>query len=72
MIDNDQEDVSAPSGTASASSNEMAEALQSIKSANPSLASEIDAANVTPESLAGSHDRATAGEHDSAKHATPE
>lgn len=72
MIDNDQEDVSATSGTASAGSNDMAEALQSIKSANPSLASEIDAANVTPESLAGSHDRATGGEHGSAEHATPE
>lgn len=69
MIDNDQEDVSAPSGTAGAGSNEMAEALQSIKSADPSLAGAIDAANVTPESLASSHDRATAGEHDSA---TPE
>ena len=48
----------------------MAEALKSIKSADPSLASQIDAANLTPESLAGSHDRAD--EHDSGKHAAPE
>jgi hypothetical protein len=50
----------------------MAEALKSIKSAAPSLASEIDAAQVTPESLAGAHDRATSEEHGTAKHAAPE
>jgi|GraSoiStandDraft_43_1057313.scaffolds.fasta_scaffold1463604_1 hypothetical protein len=72
MIDNDQEDVSAPSDAASAGSSEMAEALKSIKSAAPSLASEIDAAQVTPESLAGAHDRATSEEHGTAKHAAPE
>ncbi len=70
MIDEDREDVSAPSGTASGGSSEMAEALKSIKSADPSLASQIDAANLTPESLAGSHDRAD--EHGSPKHAATE
>jgi hypothetical protein len=72
MIDKDQEDVSAPSGTASAGSSEMAEALNSIKSADPSLASAIDAADVTPESLASSHDRATTDDHGSAQHSAPE
>ncbi|HEX5348345.1 MAG TPA: hypothetical protein VFW64_14765 [Pseudonocardiaceae bacterium] len=70
MIDEDREDVSASSDAASVGSSEMAEALKSIKSADPSLASQIDAANLTPESLAGSHDRAD--EHDSGKHAAPE
>jgi hypothetical protein len=72
MIDKDREDVSAPTGTASAGSSEMAEALKSIQSADPSLAGAIDAAHVTPESLAGSHDRAIADEPGSAKHAAPE
>ncbi len=70
MIDEDREDVSAPSGPASGGSSEMAEALKSIKSADPSLASQIDATNLTPESLADSHDRAD--EHGGPKHAATE
>lgn len=84
MIDKDQEELAEhgdsadPSGAASVGSSEMAEALKSIKSASPSLAGEIDAAQITPENLAGSHDRATPDdsatfeEHGTAKHAAPE
>ena len=49
---------------------EMAEALEAIKSASPSLAGDIEAAKITPESLAGSHDRATPDEP--GRHAAPE
>ena len=71
MIDKDREDVSESGGAANFGASEMAEALKSIKSAAPSLAGDIDAAQVTPESLARSHDRAT-DEHGAAKHAAPE
>jgi hypothetical protein len=78
MIDKDQEelaehgDSAGDSGAESVGSSEMAEALKSIKSTSPSLASEIDAAQITPESLAGSHGRATPDEGGTAKHAAPE
>ena len=62
MIDKDQEELPESSGAEDVGSDEMAEALKSIKSASPSLASDIDAAKITPESLAGSHDRATPDE----------
>lgn len=65
MIEED-EDRGQPeeSAAASATPAEMAEALDSVKSEAPSLAGAIDAAHVTPEGLAGSHDRATTDEHD--------
>ncbi|MGH3781412.1 MAG: hypothetical protein ACRDRO_12495 [Pseudonocardiaceae bacterium] len=59
MIDKDQEELPEPGDAESVGPGDMAEALEAIKSASPSLAGEIDAANVTPESLADSHDRAT-------------
>ncbi|MGH3847846.1 MAG: hypothetical protein ACRDS0_41525 [Pseudonocardiaceae bacterium] len=59
MIDKDQEELPEPSEAENVGSGGMAEALESIKAASPSLAADIDAAKVTPDSLAGSHDRAT-------------
>lgn len=72
MIEKDRAEPSEATDAASVGSSEMAEALKSIKSASPSLAGEIDAAQVTPESLVGSHDRATVDEHGTAQHAAPE
>lgn len=72
MIDKGREGLPEEGGVASATSDEMAEALDSMKSASPSLAGTIDAAHVTPEGLAGSHDRATPDEHDAAQSATGE
>jgi hypothetical protein len=59
MIDKDEGELSEPDGAVPAGSGGMAEALESIKAASPSLAGDINAANVTAESLADSHDRAT-------------
>jgi hypothetical protein len=67
MIDEDREGLSEESGAADATSGEMAEALDSMKSASSSLAGAIDASRVTPEGLASSHGRAAPDEHDAAQ-----
>lgn len=50
----------------------MAEALKAVKASSPSLGAAIDAAGVTPDELAGAHDRATSDEPDAAKPAPDE
>ena len=62
MIDKDQEELPEPGDAEDVGSGEMAEALKSIKSAAPSLAGDIDAAQITPESLASAHGKATPDE----------
>lgn len=55
-----------------ASPHDMAAALADMKASSPSMSAAIDAAGITPSTLAGSHDRATSDEHDAARPATEE
>lgn len=73
MIEESSEQPSQTNESAStASSDDMAAALADMKGSSPSMSAAIDAAGITPDTLAGSHDRATAGEHDAVRPATEE
>lgn len=67
MIEEGGEQLPQESAPESTTSDDMAEALQAMKASSPSLGSAIDAAGVTPETLAGAHERATPDEPDAAK-----
>ncbi|MGH3934596.1 MAG: hypothetical protein ACRDS1_06415 [Pseudonocardiaceae bacterium] len=53
----------APADT-SATPGDMAAALDAVRASSPALGAALDAAKVTPDDLAGAHDRATSEEHD--------
>lgn len=72
MIEEGAEQPPQQSEPASATSDDMAEALAAVKASSPSLGAAIDAAGVTPGELAGAHDRATSDEPDAAKHSPDE
>ncbi|MGH4007171.1 MAG: hypothetical protein ACRDTH_03200 [Pseudonocardiaceae bacterium] len=66
MIEEGGEQLPQESEPTSTTSDDMAEALKAVKASSPSLGAEIDAAEVTPEKLAGAHERATPDEPDTA------
>ena len=73
MIEESSEQSSQTNEPASAGSpDDMAAALADMKASSPSMSAAIDAAGVTPDTLAHSHDRATSDEHDAAQPATEE
>lgn len=67
MIEKGGEQLPQESGPTGTTSDDMAEALNAVRASSPSLGAALDAAGVTPDELADSHDRATSDEHDAAK-----
>lgn len=73
MIEESSEQASQSNEPAStASPDDMAAALADMKASSPSMSAAIDAAGITPNTLAESHDRATSDEHDAARATTEE
>lgn len=72
MIEESEGQLPKGSEPTSATSDDMAEALNAMRTSSPSLGAAIDAAGVSPDELAGAHDRATADESDAAKPALDE
>ena len=73
MIEESNEQSSqANEPASSASADDMAAALADMQASSPSMKAKIDAAGVTPSTLAGSHDRATSDQDDPAPPATEE
>jgi hypothetical protein len=71
MIEESSEQSSQPTEPASTGSpDDMAAALADMRGSSPSMSAAIDASGLTPDKLADSHGRATAGEHDAAPPAT--
>ncbi|MGH3769630.1 MAG: hypothetical protein ACRDS0_07065 [Pseudonocardiaceae bacterium] len=69
MIDEDSVDEGSAApphqkAATSATPKDLAEALDAIRASAPSLGTAIDAAKVTPATLADAHDRATSEEPD--------
>lgn len=62
MIEEGREETSPQSDT-STTSEDMAEALDAVRASSPSLAEKIEAAEMSPDELAGAHGRATSEEH---------
>jgi hypothetical protein len=62
MIEEGREEASPQSDT-STTSDEMAEALDAVRASSPSLAEKIEAAEMSPDELAGAHGRATSEKH---------
>ncbi|MGH3811292.1 MAG: hypothetical protein ACRDUV_02395 [Pseudonocardiaceae bacterium] len=67
MIEEGGEQLPQESEPTSTTSDDMAEALKAVKASSPSLGAAIDAAGVTPDELAGAHERATPDEPEAAK-----
>lgn len=67
MIEEGGEQLPQESEPTSPTSDDMAEALKAMKASSPSLGAEIDAAGVTPDELAGAHERATPDDPDAAQ-----
>ncbi|MDQ4010935.1 MAG: hypothetical protein M3228_09620 [Actinomycetota bacterium] len=73
MIEESSEQSSQTNEPASTgSADDMAAALADMKGSSPSMSSAIDAAGITPDKLAESHDRATENDHDPAQATTEE
>lgn len=65
MIEESSEQPSQTNEPAStASPDDMAAALADMKASSQAMSAAIDAAGITPNTLAGSHNRATSDEHD--------
>ncbi len=68
MIEESSEQSSQTNESAStASPDDMAAALADMKASSPSMSAAIDAAEITPNTLASSHNRATSDDHDAAQ-----
>lgn len=67
MIEESGEQLPQESEPTSTTSGDMAEALNAMRASSPSLGATIDAAEVSPDELAGAHGRATSDEPDAAK-----
>jgi hypothetical protein len=61
MSEENRDEQAAGAGRVSPS--DMAEALSAIKSSNPELGAALDAANLSPEDLAGAHGAASDDEN---------
>ncbi|MGH3973190.1 MAG: hypothetical protein ACRDS9_07685 [Pseudonocardiaceae bacterium] len=73
MIEESSEQSSQTNEPASTGSpDDVAAALADMKASSPSMSAAIDAAEITPDKLTGSHDRATSGDHDAARATTEE
>lgn len=55
----EEEETAETPTSGSASSDELAAALEAVRASSPELGQAIDAAGVTPDSLADAHDAAT-------------
>ena len=64
MIEEGGEQLPQENDPTSPTSDDMTEALKSVKASSPALGAKIDAAGVTPDELAGAHERATPDEPD--------